>query len=154
MQENQLDFPIDAAILTPHARPMLAIDHVLSAEGGSGQATFSAKPDAWYMSNNGRWDEITGIELISQAAAAISGLNLTGDATSPPVCFLAEIRKYQVHGDFFAGDDIVINIQKDAAFGGFFITKGTLLRNETLLAEAELTFWREEQDKAQPKAGA
>ncbi len=154
MPQNNFDFPIDAARLTPHARPMLAIDQVLCAEAGSGQAAFTAKAGTWYMRQDGRWDEIAGIELISQAAAAISGLNLSGDATSPPVCFLAEIRQYQVHGDVMVDDEITINIAKEAEFGGFFVTRGNLLRGESLLATAELTFWRDDRNQSQNHAGA
>jgi len=153
MLQNNLDFPIDAARLTPHARPILAIDQVLCAEAGSGQAALKAQPDTWYMRQDGRWDEIAGIELISQAAAAISGVNLPGNATHPPVCFLAEIRQYKAHSDVFAGDDIIIHIQKKTEFAGFFVTYGTLLRNETILAEAELTFWRDERPKKQNNEG-
>ncbi len=137
-------FPIDAAQLTPHARPMLAVDSVLSSEAGSGQVAMRAQADAWYMRDDRTWDEVAGIELISQAAAAISGLTPPANASRPPVCFLAEVRRYQVHGEVRAGDELRISICKAAEFGGFFVTEGTLRRDDTVLATAELTFWRDE----------
>lgn len=140
-------FPIDAAKLTPHARPMLAVDQVLSSEAGLGRVTLRAQADAWYMRPDGGWDEVAGIELISQAAAAISGLTPPTGATKPPVCFLAEVRHYQVQGAVRTGDELVIDIRKAAEFGGFFITEGALRRGNTVLATAELTFWRD--DRAQ-----
>ena len=54
-------FPIDAAKLTPHARPMLAVDEVLAAEAGSGLVALRARTDAWYMRGDGTWDEIAGV---------------------------------------------------------------------------------------------
>ena len=59
-------FPIDAATLTPHARPMLAIDQVLAADANGGRVAVRVPADAWYLNADGRWDEIAGIELISQ----------------------------------------------------------------------------------------
>lgn len=141
-------FPIDAAKLTPHARPMLAVDEVLAAEAGSGLVALRARTDAWYMRGDGTWDEIAGVELISQAAAAISGLSPPAGATRPPVCFLAEVRQYRVHGEVRAGDDLRISIQRAGEFGGFFVVNGTLRRDGDVLAEAELTFWRDERTDA------
>ncbi len=140
-------FPMEAAVLTPHARPMLAIDQVLSAEGGAGRASLRAQAGAWYLREDGRWDEVSGVELISQAAAAISGLTPPAGATQPPVCFLAEVRQYQVRGTAQAGDDLLIDIRKAGEFGGFFITEGELRRGDTIIATAELTFWRDERSK-------
>ena len=137
-------FPIDAATLTPHARPMLAVDQVLSAKAGSGRVAFQARADAWYMRPDGHWDEVSGIELISQAAAAISGITPPVGASRPPICFLAEVRQYEVHGDVRAGDALIVDIEKVAEFGGFFVTKAALQRDSAILATAELTFWRDE----------
>ncbi len=139
-------FPIDAAKLTPHARPMLAVDEVLSAEAGSGLVALRARADAWYMRGDGTWDEIAGVELISQAAAAISGLTPPAGGSRPPVCFLAEVRHYRVYGVVRTGDDLRISIQRSAEFGGFFVVDGSLLRGDDVLAAAELTFWRDERD--------
>ncbi len=143
-----LAFPIAAATLTPHARPMLAVDQVLCAEAGAGQVALRAQPGAWYMRDDGRWDEVAGIELISQAAAAVSGITPPVGAAAPPVCFLAEVRQYRVRGDVRAGDDLVIDIRKAAEFGGFFVTDGELRRGAAVLATAALTFWRD--DRPQP----
>lgn len=140
--------PIDAARLTPHARPMLAVDDVLASDAGSGLVALRARADAWYMRGDGTWDEIAGVELISQAAAAISGLTPPVGATRPPVCFLAEVRQYRVHGVVRTGDDLRISIQRSAEFGGFFVVEGTLCRGDDVLADAELTFWRDERTDA------
>jgi predicted hotdog family 3-hydroxylacyl-ACP dehydratase len=141
-------FPIDAARLTPHARPMLAVDVVLASEAGSGLVALRARADAWYMRGDGTWDEVAGVELISQAAAAISGLTPPAAATRPPVCFLAEVRRYRAHGIVRTDDDLRISIQRAAEFGGFFLVEGTLRRGDDVLAEAELTFWRDERADA------
>ena len=136
--------PLDAARLTPHARPMLAVDRVLSAAAGSGVVELRAQAGAWYMRDDGIWDEIAGIELISQAAAAISGLTPPAGATRPPVCFLAEVRRYRVHGEVRTGDELRISIRPTGEFGGFFVTEGTLRRGDDILATAELTCWRDD----------
>ena len=146
-------FPVEAAILTPHAPPMLAVDQVLAAEGGSGIVALKAKADAWYMMSDGRWDEVAGVELISQAAAAISGLApppSAEGASGPQVCLLAEVRHYQVHGEVLAGDDLTIHIRKTGEFAGFFVTEGDLRRGTELIASAALTFWRDDRGHAAP----
>ena len=145
---NTPSFPMDAALLTPHARPMLAIDQVLSAVAGEGRVVLQAQAGAWYMRADGGWDEVSGIELISQAAAAISGLTPPAGAARPPVCFLAEVRQYRVQGEVRAGDELVIDIRKAGEFGGFFLTEGELRRGGMIIATAELTFWRD--DRAKP----
>lgn len=144
-----LAFPIKAATLTPHQPPMLAIDHVLSADDTGGQAALKARADAWYMTPSGRWDEVAGIELIAQAAAAINGIPTSPDAPpSAVVGYLAEVRSYEVTGSVSAGNDLTIDVRKTTAFGGFLVMSGVLRNGTTPIATAELTFWRTPQGDA------
>jgi predicted hotdog family 3-hydroxylacyl-ACP dehydratase len=145
-------FPVDAALLTPHARPMLAVDEVLFAGSGAGRVALRAEGGAWYMRPDGRWNEVAGIELISQAAAAISGLTPPEGASEPPVCFLAEVRRYEVRGDIVTDYDVVIDIHQTGEFGGFFMVEGVMRCKETIVATAELTFWRDDRPQSAPAA--
>jgi len=142
-----INFPVDADMLTPHARPMLAIDQVLSADDSGARVSLIVPVDAWYMNADGRWDEIAGIELISQAAAAFNGLTkisgASGASAAPVVGYLAEVRRYQATGGVSAGDALVIDIRKMTAFGGFLVMAGELRRGDDVIATAELTFWQE-----------
>jgi predicted hotdog family 3-hydroxylacyl-ACP dehydratase len=136
-------FPLDASMLTPHKRPMLAIDKVLAADANGGRIALTVPADAWYMNADGHWDELAGIELISQAAAAFNGFTAQSENSSPTVGYLAEVRKYEVTGVVSAGDALVIDVRKTTAFGGFLVMTGELRREDAVIATAELTFWQE-----------
>lgn len=137
--------PMAAADLVPHARPMLAIDTLLAADAATGRVALRARPDAWYMRPDGRWDEIAGIELISQAAAALNGHDARSRGSPPPAGFLAEVRQYTVTDTVSAGDALTIEIRRTTEFGGFAVMTGELRRGDTPVATAELTFWKERQ---------
>lgn len=136
-------FPIDAAGLVPHARPMLAVDTVLSADAAGARVALRVPADAWYVNADGHWDELAGIELIAQAAAAFSGLASEPAGQAPAIGYLAEVREYRVEGMVSAGDALVVDVRKKAEFGGFVVISGELLRGDTVVAAAELTFWLE-----------
>lgn len=147
-------FPIDAAGLVPHARPMLAIDTVLSADAGGARVALRVPANAWYMNADGRWDELAGIELIAQAAAAFSGLAAEPAGPAPAIGYLAEVREYRVEGVVSAGDALVVDVRKKAEFGGFVVISGELTRGDTVVAAAELTFWLEAPGKQPRRRGA
>jgi predicted hotdog family 3-hydroxylacyl-ACP dehydratase len=139
---KNVPFPVDAAGLMPHQRPMLAIDSILSANPDAALIALRAPPNAWYMKADGTWDEIAGVELIAQAAAAFSGLTQP-EGAAPAVGFLAEVREYRVEGAISAGDSILIDVRKKTEFGSFVVVEGRMRRGDDPIATAELTFWLE-----------
>lgn len=142
-------FPLDVAGRIPHAPPMLVIDQVLGSDDTGTRAGVRVPADAWYLKADGTWDELGGIELIAQTAAASHGLSAaTGGSGSaapaePAAGFLVEVRRYTATGIVTAGDDLVVRIKTLSEFSGFAVMEGDIRRGDTVLASAELTFWKE-----------
>lgn len=128
-----MSFP-PVAELVPQRPPMLLLDAVLAAEGGSITCAAEVRPDNLFI-RDGRAPAATVLEYMAQAIAAERGLEAKGP---PAMGLIAACRSLELHADHLvAGDRLEITAQRGYV-GELAEYTARVTRDGRLLAEAVL----------------
>jgi predicted hotdog family 3-hydroxylacyl-ACP dehydratase len=93
-------------------------------------------------------------ELMAQSIAALNGFKQLGGSQEPSGGYLVGAQNLEILGSARVGDELTISVHKDLRFGGFGIVKGTVSRNDTVLARGEIKIWRDAGDVSKPAGPA
>jgi predicted hotdog family 3-hydroxylacyl-ACP dehydratase len=128
-----MSFP-PVAQLVPQRPPMLLLDAVLAAGGGSITCAAEVRPDNLFL-RDGRAPAATVLEYMAQAIAAERGLEAKGP---PAMGLIAACRSLELHADHLAaGDRLEITAQRGYV-GELAEYTARVTRDGRLLAEAVL----------------
>jgi predicted hotdog family 3-hydroxylacyl-ACP dehydratase len=128
-----MSFP-PVAQLVPQRPPMLLLDAVLAAGGGSITCAAEVRPDNLFL-RDGRAPAATVLEYMAQAIAAERGLEAAGP---PAMGLIAACRSLELHADhLLAGDRLEITAQRGYV-GELAEYTARVTRDGHLLAEAVL----------------
>ena len=72
-RDDILFLPVDAARLVPHAAPMLLIDRLLEVKERESVSEMTVRKDGIFVGSDGKLDDASYGEIISQALAAMEG---------------------------------------------------------------------------------
>ena len=128
-----MSFP-PVAELVPQRPPMLLLDAVVAAGGGSITCAAEVRPDNLFL-RDGRAPAATVLEYMAQAIAAERGLESSGP---PAVGLIAACRSLELHAEFLhVGDRLVIDATRGYV-GELAEYTARVTRGGELLAEAVL----------------
>jgi radical SAM protein with 4Fe4S-binding SPASM domain len=136
--------PIDVSRVIPHKPPMLLIDRLLEVNERASVSEMTVRGDMLFVDENGKLDDASYPEIISQAAAAQEGFRRYGGRTQLKEGFLLGVKKLEILGNSGIGDTLRISLFKTAKFGDFGIINGEVHKGEELIARGEIKVWQNE----------
>ena len=137
--------PLDVDRVIPHKRPMLLIDRLLEVNERSSLSEMTVREDMIFVDENGKLDDASYPEIISQAIAAHEGFRRFGGRNPLMEGYLLGVKKFQIFGASYIGDTLRITLFKIAKFGDFGILDGKVYKGDELIAHGEVKVWQSEQ---------
>jgi radical SAM protein with 4Fe4S-binding SPASM domain len=145
--------PITADGIIPQEPPMRIIDEVAEVGERSGKISMVVSDRMPFVGEDGTLDAAAYFELMAQSIAALQGFKQLGGPREPYGGYLVGAQDLEILGPARVGDELTISVYKALRFGGFGIVKGTVWRDDALLARGEIKIWREA-DGVPPTAGS
>jgi MoaA/NifB/PqqE/SkfB family radical SAM enzyme/predicted hotdog family 3-hydroxylacyl-ACP dehydratase len=133
--------PAAADGLVPHKPPMLLIDRVTEVAERRCVAEVNITAETIFVGEDGRLDEASYPEIISQAIAADKGFKTRGSSNVRTEGFLLGIKNLEVLGDARVGDKLRVSVFKAAQYGDFGIIHGEVFKGEEIIARGEVKIW-------------
>lgn len=140
--------PIDVARFMPHKPPMLLIDRLLEVGDRVSQCEMTVRRGMIFVDGDGRLDDASFPEIISQAVAAQEGFRRIGSSTPLKEGFLLGVKKMEILGMARVGDTLRISLYKASKFGDFGILEGTVYNGDALIARGEVKVWQNDSGAA------
>lgn len=137
-REDIMFLPVDAAQLVPHKPPMLMIDRLLEVRERASVSEMTVLEDMLFVGRDGKLDEASYPEIMSQAIAAQEGFRKLGSRSPQQEGFLLGIKNLEIPGSAKVGDVLRISMFKVAKYGDFGIIHGEVKRGDTVIARGEL----------------
>lgn len=134
--------PVDASRVIPHKPPMLLIDRLLKIGDRVSLSELTVRRDMIFVDDNGRLDDASYPEIISQAVAAQEGFRRIGGSNPLVEGFLLGVKKLEILGESRVGDTLRISLFKASRFGDFGILDGEVYNGATLVARGEIKVWQ------------
>ncbi len=129
---------------------MRIIDEIVSVGERSGEISVAVSAEMPFVGEDGAVDGGIYFELIAQSIAALNGFKQLGGSQEPSGGYLVGAQNLEILGSARVGDVLTISVYKDLRFGGFGIVKGTVSRDDTILARGEIKIWREAWGVSEP----
>jgi len=139
-----LPFAVDEII--PQKRPMRIIDDLVKIGERSGEVSATVSDEMPFVGDDGVIDEAAYFEMMAQSIAAMNGFKRLGRSHSRLEGFLVGVRDLEILGPARVGDTLNIHVYKETRFGSFAILKGTVSRNNVVLARGEVKIWQDAGD--------
>ncbi len=137
-REDIMFLPVDAAQLVPHKPPMLMIDRLLEVRERASVSEMTVLEDMLFVGRDGKLDEASYPEIMSQAIAAQEGFRKLGSRNPQQEGFLLGIKNLEIPGSAKVGDVLRISMFKVAKYGDFGIIHGEVKKGDTVIARGEL----------------
>ncbi len=141
-QNDIVHLPISVDRLIPQKNPMRVIDNLLRVSERCADFNVIVSNDMIFVREDGVLDEYVYMEMVAQAAAALTGFKSLGINDQVVDGLLLGGKKFEIFGKSHIGDTLNISIFKYARFGDFGIIKGTISRGEDIIAEGEIKIWQ------------
>ena len=142
-QDEIVCLPVPADGIIPQELPMRIVDEIVSVGERSGEISVAVSAEMPFVGEDGAVDGGIYLELIAQSIAALNGFKQLGGSQEPSGGYLVGAQNLEILGSARVGDVLTISVYKDLRFGGFGIVKGTVSRDDTILARGEIKIWRE-----------
>jgi radical SAM protein with 4Fe4S-binding SPASM domain len=140
-RDDIICLPTDASRLVPHKPPMLIIDKVLEVAERKCVSEVNITEETVFIGEDGKLDEASYPEIISQAIAADKGFRNLGNPHYQAEGFLLGIKNLEVLGEAWVGDRLRVSVFKAAQFGDFGIIHGEVFKGEEIIARGEVKIW-------------
>jgi radical SAM protein with 4Fe4S-binding SPASM domain len=137
-RDDILFLPVDAAQLVPHKPPMLLIDRLLEVKERASLSEMTVRADMLFVGKDGKLDDASYPEIISQAIAAQEGFRKLGSRGPQQEGFLLGVKNLEVSGSAWVGDTLQISVFKVAKYGDFGIIQGEVRNGVTVIARGEV----------------
>jgi radical SAM protein with 4Fe4S-binding SPASM domain len=141
-REEIVFLPADAAQLVPHKPPMLLIDRLLEVRERASLSEMTVLQEMVFVGKDGKLDEASYPEIMSQAIAAQEGFRRLGSRDPQQEGFLLGIKNIEILGSAKVGDVLRISMFKVAKYGDFGIIQGEVKRGDTVISRGELKVWQ------------
>jgi radical SAM protein with 4Fe4S-binding SPASM domain len=149
-QDEIARLPIAAAELIPHEPPMRVVDDLVGTGERSGEVSVRVSEEMPFVGEDGAVDEAAYFEMMAQSIAALNGFKQLGRSASAPGGYLVGAQKLEVLGSARVGDTLNVSVYKETRFGKFGVVKGSVSRNDTVLARGEIKIWQDGGDVSEP----
>jgi radical SAM protein with 4Fe4S-binding SPASM domain len=141
-RDDIMFLPVDAGQLVPHKQPMLLIDRLLEIRERASLSEMIVRADMIFVGKDGKLDDASYPEIISQAIAAQEGFRKLGSRNPQQEGFLLGIKNLVIPGSARVGDTLRISVFKVAKYGDFGIIQGEVRNGDTLIASGEVKVWQ------------
>lgn len=141
-REEIMFLPVDVARVIPHKPPMLLIDNLLEVKERASVSEMTIRQDMLFVDENGKLDEASFPEVISQAVAAQEGFRRFGGRNPLREGYLLGVKNLEIFGSCHVGDTLLISLYKKNRFGDFGVLSGEVHRNNELIAKGEVKVWQ------------
>lgn len=142
-QEKILRIPIDAINMLPQKETMLFTDKILFFGKGESHVSFKIPDNSPFIDENGFIDKVTFLEMVAQAMAAHAEVKHHSTSDKPLKGFLLGCSNFEINGCAKRGETLFIKGIEEAAFAEFTIIKGSVYKDDELLASGEIKIWKE-----------
>jgi predicted hotdog family 3-hydroxylacyl-ACP dehydratase len=120
---------------------MLLVDRVLEVSERRCVSEVSITEETVFVREDGRLDETSYPEIISQVIAADKGFRNLGNPNYHAEGFLLGIKNLEVLGDARVGDKLRVSVFKAAQYGDFGIIHGEVYKGQEMIARGEVKVW-------------
>jgi radical SAM protein with 4Fe4S-binding SPASM domain len=134
--------PVDAARVVPHKPPMLMIDRLLEIRERASTSEMTVRRDMVFVDSDGRLEDASYPEIISQAIAAQEGFRRLGSRSPEQEGFLLGVKNLEISGDAHVGDTLRVSVYKAVRYGDFGIIKGEVCKGSEVIARGEVKVWQ------------
>jgi predicted hotdog family 3-hydroxylacyl-ACP dehydratase len=141
-REDIMFLPVDAAQLVPHKPPMLMIDRLLEVRERASVSEMTVLEDMLFVGKDGKLDDASYPEIMSQAIAAQEGFRKFGSRNPHQEGLLLGIKNLEIPGSARVGDVLRISMLKVAKYGDFGIVQGEVKKGDTVIARGELKIFQ------------
>ena len=136
-----LSLPMSVEKLVPHRPPVLLVNSIIDFSGETGIIESVIEPDNIFLEEDGSLPEVTTIEIMAQASAAVKGYSDLKQGKDIKKGFLVDIRKSVFNGKCYSRDILRSRIEITKSFSGFSVVDGRLERSGEELANAVFKLW-------------
>jgi predicted hotdog family 3-hydroxylacyl-ACP dehydratase len=133
---------------------MRLIDALLAVSERSGEVSVTVSDEMPFVGEDGILVETAYLEMMAQAIAAMNGFRQLGRSGSSLEGYLVGAQELEILGTARVGDKLNIAVHKEARYSGFAIVKGTVSRDDTVLARGEIKIWHDGVRSGQDAAGS
>jgi radical SAM protein with 4Fe4S-binding SPASM domain len=147
-RDDIMFLPVDAGQLVPHKQPMLLIDRLLEVQERASLSEMIVREDMIFVGKDGKLDDASYPEIMSQALAAHEGFRKIGSRNPQKEGFLLGIKNLEITGSASVGDTLRISVFKVAKYGDFGILRGEVRNGKTLIAGGEVKVWQDDSKAA------
>lgn len=109
----------DIKQLIPQRFPVLMVDELVAADETSATTTLTIRADNYFLDDSGQLDETGLIEHIAQSASAHAGfMAVAAGATTPPIGYIGEVRKFHCHRRPSIGERLMTTVNMGVEVAG------------------------------------
>lgn len=137
----EIKLPMSAEQLVPHRAPFLFVSNLLEFSGDIGVVESVIAPDNLFLDEDNSLREITMIEIMAQAAAAVKGFSHLQNEEDIKKGFLVDCKEFIFMKKCYVGETLLCHIAITKSFSGFSILTGSIKRDGEELASGTLKLW-------------
>lgn len=147
-QDEIVHLPIAADEIIPQKSPMKVIDTLVRVAERYADVSVTIQKDMLFVGEDGIVDDAIYLEMMAQSIAALNGFKQIGISESAPEGFLLGAKNFEILKKSRVGDKLTISVYKYARYGDFGVIKGTISRNNDILARGEIKVWHNSGENA------
>jgi len=140
-QDEIIHLPVAVDEIIPQKSPMKVIDTLISVSERCADVSVMIQKDMLFVGEDGIVDGAVYLEMMAQSIAALNGFKQIGISEPAPEGFLLGAKNFKILKQSRVGDKLTISVYKYARYGDFGVIKGTISRNDDVLARGEIKVW-------------
>jgi radical SAM protein with 4Fe4S-binding SPASM domain len=140
-QDEIVRLPVAVDEIIPQKSPMKVIDTLISVSERCADVSVMIQKDMLFVGEDGIVDDAVYLEMMAQSIAALNGFKQLGISESAPEGFLLGAKNFEILKQSRVGDKLTISVYKYAKYGDFGVIKGTISRDDDVLAQGEIKVW-------------
>ena len=135
----------DIQKLIPQRNPIIQVDELTRVEGDSAETRLLVKADNYFIDEDQLFAEPGLIEHIAQSASAFAGYqDLQQGATTPPVGYIGEVKRFHCYRRPAIGEQLHTTIIMGAEVAGVTMLTGETRVGEEVVADTQMKIFVEQ----------
>lgn len=125
--------------LIPQRDPIMMVDELVKVNGDEAVTRFTIREDNYFIDEDGGLAEAGVIEHIAQSASAFAGHKaLSAGATTPPIGYIGEVKKFHCYRRPRIGDELQTTITTGSEVAGVTVITGEVRISDEVIAETQM----------------
>ena len=135
----------DIQKLIPQRNPIIQVDELVRVEGDTAETCLLVKADNYFIDEDLLFAEPGLIEHIAQSASAFAGYQaLLQGATTPPVGYIGEVKRFHCYRRPAIGEQLHTTITMGAEVAGVTMLTGETRVGEEVVADTQMKIFVEQ----------